>query len=115
MASMRNQKGAPLTHGPHAGYIIRNLTGARKAHQPFPGNAWFTFCAPLHDRGRDGRPAGRPGLLPPTPPDPGPQWGEADRASYAKWQQKLGYTGDRRGRLSRAATSWNALQVPYTA
>lgn len=42
---------------------------------------------------------------------PGPQWTDADRASYAKWQRKLGYTGsDANGWPGRA--SWDRLKVP---
>ncbi|MCY0953848.1 peptidoglycan-binding protein [Streptomyces sp. H27-S2] len=42
---------------------------------------------------------------------PGPQWSEADRRSYAKWQRKLGFRGaDADGWPGRA--SWDALKVP---
>ena len=42
---------------------------------------------------------------------PGPQWTEADRASYRKWQLKLGFTGDdANGWPGR--TSWDKLKVP---
>ncbi|MFI0739354.1 peptidoglycan-binding protein [Streptomyces sp. NPDC021100] len=42
---------------------------------------------------------------------PGPQWSDADRHSYARWQRKLGYSGaDADGWPGRA--SWDALHVP---
>ncbi|MDQ1012562.1 hypothetical protein QFZ82_007047 [Streptomyces sp. V4I23] len=42
---------------------------------------------------------------------PGPEWTEADRASYAAWQRKLGYSGgDADGIPGR--TSWDKLKVP---
>lgn len=42
---------------------------------------------------------------------PGPQWTDADRDSYAKWQRKCGYTGsDANGWPGR--TSWDRLKVP---
>lgn len=42
---------------------------------------------------------------------PGPRWTEVDRASYAAWQRKLGYSGgDADGIPGR--TSWTLLRVP---
>ncbi|MEU2435325.1 peptidoglycan-binding protein [Streptomyces rubradiris] len=42
---------------------------------------------------------------------PGPEWTEADRKSYAAWQQRLGYRGkDADGIPGR--TSWDRLKVP---
>ncbi|WP_030240763.1 MULTISPECIES: peptidoglycan-binding protein [unclassified Streptomyces] len=42
---------------------------------------------------------------------PGPQWTDADKASYAKWQRKRGYTGaDADGWPGK--TTWDALKVP---
>jgi hypothetical protein len=41
---------------------------------------------------------------------PGPNWTNADKASYRKWQQKLGYSGaDADGIPGK--TSWDALKV----
>jgi hypothetical protein len=42
---------------------------------------------------------------------PGPQWTDADRASYRKWQQKLGYTGTAADGWP-GPTSWDRLRVP---
>lgn len=42
---------------------------------------------------------------------PGPQWTSADRASYAKWQRKLKYTGAGADGWP-GASSWAALKVP---
>ncbi|MEU5973630.1 peptidoglycan-binding protein [Streptomyces sp. NPDC047315] len=45
---------------------------------------------------------------------PGPQWSDADRRSYAKWQHKLGYRGaDADGWPGKK--SWDALKVPRTS
>jgi len=42
---------------------------------------------------------------------PGPQWGDADKASYAAWQRKCGYSGsDANGWPGK--TSWDKLKVP---
>ena len=42
---------------------------------------------------------------------PGPQWTEADRRSYAKWQRKLGFSGaDADGFPGKS--SWDKLRVP---
>jgi hypothetical protein len=104
MASMRTRVAALLAAAPG---------GSATRYQPFPGDAFFrsapnsTIVAAMGGRlVAEGCSAYAEG--------PGPQWSEADRASYALWQQKLGYTGaDADG--WPGATSWNALKVPYTA
>jgi len=42
---------------------------------------------------------------------PGPNWTNADKASYAAWQRKLGYTGDDADGIP-GKTSWDKLRVP---
>ncbi|MGW0779316.1 peptidoglycan-binding protein [Streptomyces sp. NPDC002913] len=42
---------------------------------------------------------------------PGPDWSEADRASYAAWQRKLGYSGSGADGIPGKA-SWDRLKVP---
>ncbi|MEU0395543.1 peptidoglycan-binding protein [Streptomyces sp. NPDC006208] len=42
---------------------------------------------------------------------PGPEWSEADRASYAAWQRKLGYSGSAADGIP-GRTSWDKLKVP---
>lgn len=42
---------------------------------------------------------------------PGPKWSEADRASYAAWQRKLGYTGSEADGWP-GKSSWDRLKVP---
>lgn len=42
---------------------------------------------------------------------PGPQWTDVDKASYAAWQRKQGYTGDEADGWPGKA-SWDALRVP---
>ncbi|MEU9555061.1 peptidoglycan-binding protein [Streptomyces fumanus] len=104
MASMRDRVAALLAAAPG---------GSATRYQPFPGDAFFksapnsTIVAAMGGRlVAQGCSAYAEG--------PGPQWSEADRASYALWQRKLGYTGaDADG--WPGATSWDALKVPYTA
>jgi LysM repeat protein len=42
---------------------------------------------------------------------PGPNWTNADRESYRRWQKKLGYTGDAADGIP-GKTSWDKLNVP---
>jgi hypothetical protein len=42
---------------------------------------------------------------------PGPEWAEADRRSYAAWQQKLGCTGKDADGIP-GKVSWDRLKVP---
>jgi len=42
---------------------------------------------------------------------PGPEFSEADKASYAAWQRKLGYSGSGADGIP-GKTSWDELQVP---
>ncbi|MEV8395909.1 MULTISPECIES: peptidoglycan-binding protein [unclassified Streptomyces] len=42
---------------------------------------------------------------------PGPEWTEVDRASYAAWQRKLGYSGSAADGIP-GRTSWDRLKVP---
>ncbi|KOX16578.1 MULTISPECIES: peptidoglycan-binding protein [unclassified Streptomyces] len=78
--------------------------------EPFPGVAWFKRAprSPIVTAmGRrlvaEGCSAYREG--------PGPQWTESDRQSYARWQRKLGFSGDDADGWP-GATSWAALKVP---
>ncbi|MEU9447268.1 peptidoglycan-binding protein [Streptomyces sp. NPDC048277] len=86
-------------------------TPTTPAYQPFPGAAWFrknpksaivtAMGKRLVANGCSAYSAG-----------PGPQWTEADRASYAKWQRRLGYTGSSADGWP-GAKSWAALKVPF--
>ncbi|MCX4698633.1 peptidoglycan-binding protein [Streptomyces sp. NBC_01373] len=84
----------------------------RPTYQPFPGAAWFR----KHPRSPIVTAMGKRlvalGCSAYTD-GPGPQWTEADRRSYAKWQRKLGYTGASADGWP-GAKSWAALQVPYS-
>ncbi|WP_328318840.1 peptidoglycan-binding protein [Streptomyces sp. NBC_00388] len=104
MASLRTRVAALLAGAP----------GASAAHyQPFPGAAFFTSAPRSTIVAAMGGRLVAEGCSAYTE-GPGQQWSEADRASYAKWQRKLGYTGtDADG--WPGTTSWNALKVPYTA
>lgn len=77
---------------------------------PFPGAAWFKknpHSAIVTAMGRrlvaEGCGAYHSG--------PGPQWTDADRQSYAKWQKKRGFHGaDADGWPGKS--TWDALKVP---
>ncbi|MEU2760433.1 peptidoglycan-binding protein [Streptomyces sp. NPDC007094] len=81
-----------------------------KAYEPFPGAAFFKRAPKSAIVTAMGKrlvavkcSAYRSG--------PGPQWTDADRRSYAKWQRKCGYTGvDADGWPGKS--SWDALKVP---
>lgn len=86
-------------------------TPTTPAYQPFPGAAWFrknpksTIVTAMGKRlVANGCSAYASG--------PGPQWTEADRASYARWQRRLGYTGSSADGWP-GAKSWAALKVPF--
>ncbi|WP_416977629.1 peptidoglycan-binding protein [Streptomyces sp. T028] len=86
---------------------------ARPAYQPFPGAAWFRKnprSAIVTAMGRRLVAVGCSAYA----SGPGPQWTEADRTSYAKWQRKLGYTGSAADGWP-GARSWAALKVPYSS
>ncbi|NGO72859.1 peptidoglycan-binding protein [Streptomyces boncukensis] len=106
MAGMRRRIAARLGSAPDRG----SGSGSGKGYQPFPGASWFHRApksAVVTAMGRrlvaEGCSAYSVG--------PGPQWTDADRRSYARWQHKLGYRGaDADG--WPGAKSWAALKVP---
>ncbi|MFE9410211.1 peptidoglycan-binding protein [Streptomyces sp. NPDC006704] len=106
MAALRSRIAARLAGNPVAQPVPQS-------YQPFPGAGFFTV-------GRDspvvtamGRRLVAEGCSAYTE-GPGPRWTDADRASYAQWQRRLGFDGtDADGVPGR--TSWDALKVPYTA
>ncbi|WP_328329597.1 MULTISPECIES: peptidoglycan-binding protein [unclassified Streptomyces] len=113
MASLRTRIGTRLASGASPGSPSSGSSGQGTAHQPFPGADWFKKgpkSAIVTAMGRrltaEGCSAYRSG--------PGPQWTDADRASYAKWQRKLGYTGTDADGWPGAA-SWKALRVPASS
>ncbi|MFG2963593.1 peptidoglycan-binding protein [Streptomyces sp. NPDC048288] len=87
-------------------------TPTTPTYQPFPGASWFrknpkspvvtAMGKRLVANGCSAYASG-----------PGPQWTEADRQSYAKWQRRLGYTGSSADGWP-GAKSWAALKVPFT-
>ncbi|WP_037912337.1 peptidoglycan-binding protein [Actinacidiphila yeochonensis] len=119
MASMRARVAARLAQNPAPAATATSGTTAappakpaKPAYQPFPGAAWFKAApnsALVTAMGRrlvaEGCSAYKQG--------PGPQWTEADRDSYARWQRKLGYSGTDADGWPGSA-SWTALKVPYT-
>ncbi|MEU9331994.1 peptidoglycan-binding protein [Streptomyces sp. NPDC048290] len=87
-------------------------TPAKPALHPFPGTAWFRKAPTSPVVTAMGRRLVAVGCSA-YAQGPGPRWTDADRASYAQWQRKLGYTGaDADG--WPGPTSWTALKVPYT-
>ncbi len=112
MADLRAKVAARLAQAPsHPAPPPAKPAPAGPAYQPFPGAAWFTAqprSAIVTAMGRrlvaEGCSAYREG--------PGPQWTQADRDSYAKWQRKLGYTGTAADGWPGPA-SWSALKVPH--
>ncbi|WP_432006295.1 peptidoglycan-binding protein [Streptomyces parvus] len=81
-----------------------------KKYEPFPGAAFFKRAprsAIVTAMGKRLVAEGCSAYV----SGPGPQWTEADRKSYAKWQRKLGFTGaDADGYPGK--TSWDKLRVP---
>ncbi|QFG07929.1 endolysin [Streptomyces phage Intolerant] len=85
-------------------------SGSTVKYQPFPGASWFKASPKSSIVTRMGKrlvaekcSAYKSG--------PGPQWTTVDKASYQKWQKKLGYTGsDADGWPGK--TSWDKLKVP---
>ncbi|MFI6545207.1 peptidoglycan-binding protein [Streptomyces prunicolor] len=86
---------------------------ANPAYQPFPGADWFKKnprSAIVTAMGKRLVAVGCSAYS----SGPGPQWTAADKASYAKWQRRLGYTGTAADGWPGAA-SWAALKVPYSS
>ncbi|WP_460067408.1 peptidoglycan-binding protein [Streptomyces sp. YKOK-I1] len=96
------QKGAPRP----GGTVVET-----PAHQPFPGAAWFRKTPRSAIVTAMGKRLVAVGCSA-YEDGPGPQWTEADRKSYAKWQRKLGYTGAAADGWP-GAKSWAALKVPH--
>jgi len=104
MTDFRARVTARLGTGPAPG---------RPTYQPFPGADWFRKkprSAIVTAMGKRLVAAGCSAYT----SGPGPQWTEADRLAYAKWQRKLGYTGAAADGWP-GATSWAALKVPYSS
>lgn len=98
------------------GQSPRPSTQPAPEYQPFPGIEWF-HADPAHSSPvvtamgerlvAEGCSAYKVG--------PGPQWTDADRESYQKWQEKLGYRGTVEGEAADGwpgPASWAALKVP---
>ncbi|MGW0823350.1 peptidoglycan-binding protein [Streptomyces sp. NPDC002845] len=113
MADLRTRIAGRLGKAPAGSAPAKPAAPATPRYQPYPGAAWFKKnprSAIVTAMGRRlvavGCSAYRVG--------PGPQWSEADRRSYARWQRKLGYRGaDADG--WPGPTSWAALKVPYSS
>ncbi|MER5433884.1 peptidoglycan-binding protein [Streptomyces sp. NPDC002588] len=106
MADFRDRVAARLGAGPTG-----PSTTKPAAYQPFPGTEWFhknPKSAIVTAMGKRLVAVGCSAYA----SGPGPQWTEADRLSYAKWQRKLGYTGAAADGWP-GAKSWAALRVPH--
>ncbi|MFI6247020.1 peptidoglycan-binding protein [Streptomyces sp. NPDC051016] len=91
--------------------VTGGSTSTTPAHQPFPGAAWFRKNPRSAIVTAMGKRLVANGCSAYTS-GPGPQWTEADRASYARWQRRLGYTGSSADGWP-GAKSWAALKVPF--
>jgi LysM repeat protein len=86
------------------------LPAAKPQYEPFPGAAFFhggRNSPIITAMGRrlvaEGCGKYRSG--------PGPNWTNTDKASYAAWQRKLGYTGTAADGIP-GKTSWDKLRIP---
>ncbi|MFF1439673.1 peptidoglycan-binding protein [Streptomyces sp. NPDC058295] len=107
-ARVATRLGKPTTPGTGTG----TGTGTPQ-YQPFPGAAWFRKNPKSAIVTALGKRLVAVGCSAYTS-GPGPQWTEADRLSYAKWQRKLGYTGSSADGWP-GAKSWAALKVPHSS
>jgi hypothetical protein len=84
--------------------------GVMVAFQPFPGVSWFKAEPTSEIVTRMGKRLVAEGCSA-YESGPGPQWTNADKTSYARWQRKLGFAGaDADGWPGK--TSWDKLKVP---
>ncbi|MBT2445917.1 N-acetylmuramoyl-L-alanine amidase [Streptomyces sp. ISL-43] len=112
MQDMRARIAARLSAGPGQGTGPTPPPADPGRHQPFPGAGFFTALPHSPVVTAMGERLVAEGCSD-YAEGPGPQWTQADRRSYAKWQRKLGFTGsDADGWPGR--TSWDALKVPYS-
>ncbi|BCL31762.1 hypothetical protein GCM10017557_66210 [Streptomyces aurantiacus] len=84
----------------------------KPSYEPFPGSGFFHIgqkSAAITAMGRRlvAEGCGR------YESGPGPNWTEADRKSYAAWQQKLGYKGKDADGIP-GKKSWDTLKIPKT-
>jgi len=80
------------------------------SYEPYPGTAYFKKSPNSSLVERMGKRLKAEGCSV-YAVGPGPQWSEADRKSYRKWQLKLGYRGsDADGWPGKS--SWDRLRVP---
>ncbi|MFF6903501.1 peptidoglycan-binding protein [Streptomyces hydrogenans] len=83
---------------------------AAPAYEPFPGAAFFSPGRRSPIITAMGRRLVAEGCSAYTQ-GPGPSWTNADKAAYARWQKKLGYTGTAADGIP-GKKSWDALKVP---
>ena len=94
--------------------LLGTLPGKTKptppAYEPFPGAEFFSPGRRSPIITAMGRRLVAEGCSAYTQ-GPGPSWTNADRAAYARWQKKLGYTGTAADGIP-GRKSWDALKVP---
>ncbi|MGW5003227.1 peptidoglycan-binding protein [Streptomyces hydrogenans] len=94
--------------------LLGTLPGKTKpaapVYEPFPGAAFFSPGRRSPIITAMGRRLVAEGCSAYTQ-GPGPSWTNADRAAYARWQKKLGYTGTAADGIP-GKKSWDALKVP---
>lgn len=79
-------------------------------YEPFPGSQWFKNLPRSPIVTAMGKRLVAEGCSA-YADGPGPQWTDADKRSYAKWQRKRGFSGtDADGWPGK--TTWDALRVP---
>ncbi|MFZ3472267.1 peptidoglycan-binding protein [Streptomyces sp. 4.24] len=111
MEDMRARIAARLAAAPGGQGSGTTPPAGGERHQPFPGAGFFTALPHSPVVTAMGERLVAEGCSDYVE-GPGPQWTDADRRSYAKWQRALGFTGaDADGWPGR--TSWDALKVPY--
>ncbi|MFE4367951.1 MULTISPECIES: peptidoglycan-binding protein [unclassified Streptomyces] len=89
---------------------LKGIPAPAKTYAPFPGTAWFKKNPKSAIVTAMGKRLVAEGCSAYTS-GPGPQWTDADKRSYAKWQRKRGFSGaDADGWPGK--TTWDALKVP---
>jgi LysM repeat protein len=89
---------------------LPSKTPAAPAYEPFPGDSFFhggRYSPIVTAMGRRLVAVGCGKYA----TGPGPNWTNADKASYAAWQRKLGYSGAGANGIP-GKTSWDRLRVP---
>lgn len=94
----------------YCGHALPLAPAAKPATaQPFPGAAWFKKRPKSSIITRMDKRLQSLGFY--VGSEPGPQWTDIDRQSYARWQKHLGYKGSAADGWP-GKSSWDKLKVP---